>query len=132
VGNALVQLGHVGRKPPDCDAPKSAWIDCSGPCDKSARHLNGRRSVYLRHIRPALGVKPEAQEDGAAQPGPIINRGAGRENCLHGTRRVTNQDDVAARALIALRLILAADCPKAIANKITDLCGVIYPDLRPK
>jgi hypothetical protein len=45
---------------------------------------------------------------------------------------VTNQDDVAARALIALRLILAADCPKAIANKITDLCGVIYPDLRPK
>jgi hypothetical protein len=27
---------------------------------------------------------------------------------------------------VELRLILAADCPKVIANKITDLCGVIY------
>ena len=33
--------------------------------------------------------------------------------------------------MVDLRLILAADCPKAI-NKATDLCGVIYPDLRPK
>jgi hypothetical protein len=29
--------------------------------------------------------------------------------------------------MIALRLILAVDCPKVAANKITDLCGVIYP-----
>jgi hypothetical protein len=28
--------------------------------------------------------------------------------------------------IVELRLILAADCPKVIANKITDLCGVIY------
>ncbi len=34
--------------------------------------------------------------------------------------------------MINLRLVLAADCPKVIANKITDLCGVVYPDLRPK
>ena len=34
--------------------------------------------------------------------------------------------------MVELRLILAGACPKVIANKITDLCGVIYPDLRPK
>ena len=34
--------------------------------------------------------------------------------------------------MVDLRLVLAADCPKAIANKITDLCGVVYPDLRSK
>jgi hypothetical protein len=34
--------------------------------------------------------------------------------------------------MVALRLIRAGDCPKVVANKITDLCGVIYPDLRPK
>jgi hypothetical protein len=32
---------------------------------------------------------------------------------------------------IYLRLVIAADCPKVIANKFTDFCGVIYPDLRP-
>ena len=30
--------------------------------------------------------------------------------------------------MVALRLILAADCPKVIANRVMDLCGVIYPD----
>lgn len=30
--------------------------------------------------------------------------------------------------MVELRLILAADCPKVIANKIMDLCGVYYPD----
>jgi hypothetical protein len=30
--------------------------------------------------------------------------------------------------MVELRLILAADCPKVIANKTTDLCGVYYPD----
>ena len=28
--------------------------------------------------------------------------------------------------MVALRLILAADCPKVIANRVMDLCGVIY------
>jgi hypothetical protein len=31
-----------------------------------------------------------------------------------------------------VRMMLAADCPRAIANKTTDLCGVVYPDLRSK
>ena len=31
-------------------------------------------------------------------------------------------------ARLDLRLILAAGCPKVGANKITDLCGVYYPD----
>jgi hypothetical protein len=30
--------------------------------------------------------------------------------------------------MVALRLKLAADCPKITANKIMDLCGVYYPD----
>jgi hypothetical protein len=30
--------------------------------------------------------------------------------------------------MVALRLILAADYPKVIANRVMDLCGVIYPD----
>jgi hypothetical protein len=30
-----------------------------------------------------------------------------------------------------LRLELAAGCPKIAANKITDLCGVYYPDRVP-
>jgi len=30
--------------------------------------------------------------------------------------------------MVALRLELAADCPKVIANKIMDLCVVYYPD----
>jgi len=30
--------------------------------------------------------------------------------------------------IVDLRLILAADCPKVIANRATDLCGVYYPD----
>jgi hypothetical protein len=29
------------------------------------------------------------------------------------------------QSMVALRPVLAADCPKVIANKITDLCGVI-------
>ena len=29
--------------------------------------------------------------------------------------------------MVDLRLLLATDCPKVVANKITDLCGVIYP-----
>jgi hypothetical protein len=33
---------------------------------------------------------------------------------------------------VDLRLLLAADCPKVIANRSTDHCGVVYPDLRPK
>ena len=43
----------------------------------------------------------------------------------------------AARALrprrqhVALRLELAAGCPKIAANKIMDLCGVYYPDRVP-
>jgi len=31
--------------------------------------------------------------------------------------------------MVDLRLILAADCPKVVANKFGDLCGVIYQDL---
>jgi hypothetical protein len=31
--------------------------------------------------------------------------------------------------MVDLRLILAADCPKVVANKFGDLCGAIYPDL---
>ena len=31
-----------------------------------------------------------------------------------------------------LRVILAEGCPKVVANQLTDLCGVVYPDLRPK
>jgi hypothetical protein len=34
--------------------------------------------------------------------------------------------------IVELRLILAADCPKVVAGKTADLCGAIYPDLRPK
>jgi hypothetical protein len=34
--------------------------------------------------------------------------------------------------IVDLRLMLAADCPKVIANRSTDHCGVVYPDLRPK
>ena len=30
--------------------------------------------------------------------------------------------------MVALRLTLAAGCPKIAANKIMDLCGVYYPD----
>jgi hypothetical protein len=30
--------------------------------------------------------------------------------------------------MVELRLILAADCPKVAANRMMDLCGVIYPD----
>jgi hypothetical protein len=30
--------------------------------------------------------------------------------------------------ILDLLQILAADCPKVIANRATDLCGVIYPD----
>jgi len=30
--------------------------------------------------------------------------------------------------MVKLGLILAADCPKVIANQIMDLCGVYYPD----
>jgi len=30
--------------------------------------------------------------------------------------------------MVTLRLELAAGCPKIEANKITDLCGVDYPD----
>jgi hypothetical protein len=30
--------------------------------------------------------------------------------------------------MVALRLELAASCPKIAANKIMDLCGVYYPD----
>jgi hypothetical protein len=33
--------------------------------------------------------------------------------------------------VVELRLILAADCPKLIANKTADMCDVVYPDLRP-
>ena len=29
---------------------------------------------------------------------------------------------------VELRSILVADCPKVIANRATDLCGVVYPD----
>ena len=34
--------------------------------------------------------------------------------------------------MVDLRLILAADCPKAVANKLADFCGVIYADMLPK
>jgi hypothetical protein len=34
--------------------------------------------------------------------------------------------------IVDLRLILAADCPKVVASKSADQCGVVYPDLRPK
>jgi hypothetical protein len=34
--------------------------------------------------------------------------------------------------MVDLRLMLAADCPKGIANRSTDHCDVVYPDLRPK
>jgi hypothetical protein len=34
--------------------------------------------------------------------------------------------------MIALRLVLTAPLPKVAANKITDLCGVIYPNRRGK
>jgi hypothetical protein len=30
--------------------------------------------------------------------------------------------------MVDLRLILAAGCPKVVADKIMDLCGVFYPD----
>ena len=30
--------------------------------------------------------------------------------------------------MVNLRLELAAGCPKIVANKFMDLCGVIYPD----
>jgi len=30
--------------------------------------------------------------------------------------------------MVELRLILAADRPKVAANRMMDLCGVIYPD----
>ena len=30
--------------------------------------------------------------------------------------------------MVDLRLILAEGCPKIAANRIMDLCGVIYPD----
>jgi hypothetical protein len=31
--------------------------------------------------------------------------------------------------MVDLRLILAEGCPKIAANKVTDLCGVIYPNM---
>ena len=34
--------------------------------------------------------------------------------------------------IVELRNILAGDCPKVIANKTADFCGVVFPDLRPK
>jgi hypothetical protein len=33
------------------------------------------------------------------------------------------------QTMVDLRKILAGDCPKVVADKFTDLCGVIYPDL---
>jgi hypothetical protein len=29
-------------------------------------------------------------------------------------------------------MMLAADCPRVVANETTDLCGVVYPDLLSK
>ena len=34
--------------------------------------------------------------------------------------------------MVDLRLILAADCPKAVANELADFCGVIYADMLPE
>jgi hypothetical protein len=44
-------------------------------------------------------------------------------------RKATLIDRYSADAnMVALRLELAAGCPKIAANKIMDLCGVYYPD----
>jgi hypothetical protein len=34
--------------------------------------------------------------------------------------------------LVSMRLDLAEGCPKIAENRISDLCGVVYPDLRSK
>jgi hypothetical protein len=36
------------------------------------------------------------------------------------------------QSMTDVRMMLAADCPRAIVNKITDLCDLIYQDLLSK
>ena len=49
----------------------------------------------------------------------------------HYRKSMLIERDGADANMIELRKIITADCPKIVANKIPDLCGVIYPGLRP-
>jgi hypothetical protein len=52
-----------------------------------------------------------------------------RRGRLSVTRLIEQHGDM---RLPELRLILPGDCPRVVADRIYDRCGIYYPQLRPE
>jgi hypothetical protein len=79
--------------------------------------------------RPRLSPMPRAYVTLTEHPTDIVRLACTKCDRRGQYRKATLIERYGADAnLVDLRLILAADCPRVIAEKPVDRCGVIYPD----